>query len=70
LFEFKFYNALLPLDKSDAAVMHERIETFRQVTKTKKHIFLSFLTAFSIKSNENSLGLVDNNLEAGVLFEP
>jgi len=70
LFEFKFYNALLPLDKSDAAVLRERIETFRRVTKTKKHIFLSFLTTFGVKPNENSLGLVDNNLEAGVLFEP
>ncbi len=70
LFEFKFYNAAFSLDKSEAASLRERMETFRQVSKTPKHIFLSFLSTFGIKMNENSLGLVDNNLEAKVLFEP
>ena len=70
LFEFKFYNAAFSLDKSAAAALRERMETFRQVSKTPKHIFLSFLTTFGLKVNENSLGLVDNNLEAKVLFEP
>lgn len=70
LFEFKFYNAVLSLDKSDATALRERMETFRQVSKTQKQIFLSFLTTFGVKINENSLGLVDNNLEANVLFEP
>lgn len=70
LFEFKFYNAALSLDKSDAAALRERMEIFRQVSKTKKHLFLSFLTTFGVKTNENSLGLVDHNLEVGVLFEP
>jgi uncharacterized protein len=70
LFEFKFYNAAFSIDKSEAAALRERIETFRQVSKTPKHIFLSFLTSFGVKMNENSLGLVDNNLDAKVLFEP
>ena len=70
LFEFKFYNTVLSLDKSDASNLRERIETFRQVSKTPKHIFLSFLTTFGVKINENSLGLLDHNLEASVLFEP
>ncbi len=30
---------------------------------------MSFLTTFGVKMNENSLGLVDNNLEVNVLFE-
>jgi uncharacterized protein len=70
LFEFKFYNAALSLDKSDVTTLRERIETFKQVSKTNKHIFLSFLTSFGVKMNENSLGLIDNNLEATILFEP
>ena len=70
LFEFKFYNAAFSIDKSEAVALRERIDIFRQVTKTTKHIFLSFLTTFGVKMNENSLGLVDNNLEARVLFEP
>lgn len=70
LFEFKFYNAPLLLDRSDSAALREKMETFRRVSKTKKHLFLSFLTTFGVKNNENSLGLVDNNLEATILFEP
>jgi uncharacterized protein len=70
LFEFKFYNAAFSLDKSYAADLRERTQTFREVSKTQKHIFISFLTTFGVKMNENSLGLVDNNLEAKVLFEP
>ncbi len=70
LFEFKFYNAPLSLDRADAAALRERMETFRRVSKTKKHLFLSFLTTFGVRSNENSLGLVDNNLDVNVLFEP
>jgi uncharacterized protein len=70
LFEFKFYNAALSIDKADAAYLRERMETFRQVSKTTKHIFLSFLTTFGVKMNENALGLVDNNLDAKMLFEP
>ncbi len=70
LFEFKFYNAAFSIDKSEAAALRERIETFRKVSKTTKHIFLSFLTTFGVKMNENSLGLIDNNLDANLLFEP
>jgi hypothetical protein len=70
LFEFKFYTAAFSLDKSEATALRERMETFREVSKTTKHIFLSFLTTFGVKMNENSLGLVDNNLDAKVLFEP
>lgn len=70
LFEFKFYNAALSIDKSDAITLRERIEIFRKVSKTNKHLFLSFLTTFGVKMNENSLGLIDNNLESNVLFEP
>lgn len=70
LFEFKFYNTVISLDKTETLALRERLETFRQVSQTKKHLFLSFLTTFGVKPNENSLGLVDHNLEAGVLFEP
>lgn len=68
LFEFKFYNAALTLDKNDAQALRERRELFRQISKTKKHIFLSFVTTFGVKSNENSIGLVDHNLTLDALF--
>lgn len=69
LFEFKFYNTILALDKNEAFALRERRELFRQISKTKKHIFLSFVTTFGVKSNENSIGLVDHNLDLDALFE-
>jgi AAA+ ATPase superfamily predicted ATPase len=69
LFEFKFYSASLSLDKSDAMALRERIESFRKVSKTNKQIFLTFLTTFGVKVNENSLGLIDHNLVSEVLFD-
>ena len=68
LFEFKFYQAATALDVSDAALLRERRELFRQKTKTKKHLIISFLSTFGIKPNENSIGLVDHNLDMNVLF--
>ncbi|MEK7257576.1 MAG: ATP-binding protein [Bacteroidota bacterium] len=42
LFEFKFYNASLSLDRSDAAALREKMETFRRVSKTKSICFCPF----------------------------
>ncbi len=69
LFEFKFYNAAISLDKNDALHLRERKERFKQLSNTKKHIFLSFITTFGLKPNENSIGLVDHNLDLNALFE-
>jgi len=69
LFECKLYNAALSPDKSGASSLRERVENFQQVSKTKKQIFLSFLSPFGLKANAHSLGLVDNNTVADVLFE-
>ena len=70
LFEMKFYNAEWILSKSEAAELRERISLFKHLTKTQKHIFLSVVSTYGIKMNENSLGLVDNNFDMNILFEP
>jgi uncharacterized protein len=70
LFELKFYNESLRLEKSDALALREKMATFKRLTQTRKQIFLSFLTTFGLTPNENSIGLVARSLTMDVLFEP
>ncbi len=69
LFELKFYNEPLSLDKSDALALREKIATFKHLSNTRKQVFLSFLTTFGLSANENSIGLIANALTMDVLFE-
>lgn len=69
LFELKFYNEPLSLDKSDALALREKITTFKHLSNTRKQVFLSFLTTFGLSANENSIGLIANALTMDVLFE-
>ncbi len=69
LFELKFYNEPLRLDKSDAMMLREKIANFRRLTSTRKQIFLSFLSTFGLQPNENSIGLVTRSMTMDVLFE-
>jgi uncharacterized protein len=69
LFELKFYNEPLSLDKSDALALREKIATFKHLSNTRKQVFLNFLTTFGLSANENSIGLIANALTMDVLFE-
>ena len=69
LFELKFYNEPLRLDKSDALALREKIGSFKRLTQTRKQLFLSFLSTFGLETNENSIGLVTHSLTMDVLFE-
>lgn len=68
LVEIKFYQGTFSITKEYAQKLRERIQVFRETTKTKKQIFLTFISVFGIKPNINSIGLVDNSLEAEVFF--
>ena len=69
LFELKFYNEPLRLDKSDALALREKMGNFKHLTQTRKQLFLSFLTTFGLETNENSIGLVNHSLTMDILFE-
>lgn len=69
LFELKFYNETIRLDKNDALALREKMATFKRLTATRKQIFLNFLTTFGLVPNENSIGLVSKTLDMDVLFE-
>jgi uncharacterized protein len=69
LFELKFYNEPLRLDKADAMALREKIGSFKRLTQTRKQLFLSLLSTFGLEANENSIGLVTHALTMDVLFE-
>jgi uncharacterized protein len=68
VFELKFYNGLMNLSKSYAADLRNKITIFKEMTETRKQVFLSLLTTFGLKHNEHSLGLIDNALTMDILF--
>ena len=70
LFEMKFYSSQWQIDKSEATELREKVALFKRLTKTQKQVFLTLVTTFGIKINEQSLGLIDNDLSMNVLFEP
>ncbi len=68
IFEIKFYNKTLTISKTYAQSLKSKLDVFEQVTKTKKHLFLTLITTFGINPNEHSLGLVDQVLTLDDLF--
>jgi hypothetical protein len=56
------------LSKSYAADLRNKITIFKEITETRKQVFLSLLTTFGLKHNEHSLGLIDNALTMDILF--
>ncbi len=70
LFEMKFYASKWLMDKSEATELREKVALFKRLSKTQKQVFLTIVTTFGIKTNEQSIGLVDNDLDMNVLFEP
>ena len=70
LFEMKFYSSQWQINKSEASDLRGKVALFKRLTKTKKQVFLTLVTIFGIKVNEQSLGLIDYDLSMNVLFEP
>lgn len=69
LFELKFYAEPFILTKSYANNLREKMSIFKQLTSTRKQIFLSLMSVFGIKPNEYSIGLISNSMAVDVLFE-
>lgn len=70
LCEIKFHETTFSIDKKYAAALRSKVQLFKQETKTRKQLFLTFITTMGMQSNEHSIGLVDVQLEADHLFVP
>ena len=69
VFELKFYTGLLSINKAYAENLREKMTIFRELTQTRKQLFLNLLTTFGLKPNEHSIGLIDKDLTMEVLFQ-
>ena len=68
LFEIKFYNTEFTLSETEAKSLRNQMWTFKEKTKTKKHLMIVVLTTFGMTHNKHSIGLVENILTMGALF--
>ena len=69
LFEMKFYEEEFMPTKKFADDLREKKMIFKSSTNTKKQISWVMLSAFGIKPNQYSLGLIDHVLTMDDLFE-
>ena len=69
LFEMKFYDTVFVPTQDFADALREKKAVFKAYTDTKKHLSWVVVSAFGIKQNQYSLGLVDNILTLDALFE-
>jgi len=69
LCELKFHNQNFILSKKYADELRLKMASFKAASKTKKQLFLTFLTTFPIAPNKHRTGLIDNELTMDILFE-
>jgi len=69
LCEMKFSVEPYTVTKSYAQQLRQKVAVFRAETGTKKAIFITMITTYGLNQNAHSRGLVQNDLEMGVLFE-
>ena len=70
LCEIKFSMDEYIITKSYAENLKNKLQTFKAETKTRKSIFLTFITLYGLKQNQYAINLIQNNLRVDeVLFE-
>jgi hypothetical protein len=69
ILEIKFSNTPYAITKSDAKNLRHKLGTFRGVTKTRKNLFLTFLTTHGLTDNPLSKELVDHEITTDQLFQ-
>jgi hypothetical protein len=68
LCEMKFYNTEYTLDKKQTGEIARKIHSFCVATKTKKSIFVTFITTYGVSANQYSKQFVQNELRMEHLF--
>ncbi|MGV3656781.1 MAG: AAA family ATPase [Chitinophagaceae bacterium] len=67
--EMKFSTAAFTIDKRYAQELATKLQVFKEVTKTKKTLFLTMITTYGAKHNEHYVGLVQSELTMEDLFK-
>ena len=66
--EMKFYNTGFILDKKYANEIAKKVDAFSLSTKTKKNVFITFITSYGLISNKYSKQHVQSELTINHLF--
>jgi len=66
--EMKFYNSAFTIDKKYAGEISNKINTFASQTKTKKNVYVTFVTTYGLVMNQYSNQLVQKELTMDHLF--
>ena len=66
--EMKFYNTKFAIDKKYAEEIIKKVNTFSSVSKTKKNLFVTFITTYGLVSNQYSSQHVQSELTMNHLF--
>ncbi len=66
--EIKFSENDFTIDSEYAKKLRQKIEIFKNITKTRKNIFLTMITTFGIVNNSYSNDIVSNSLTIDSLF--
>lgn len=66
--EMKFYIGEFTINRSYAGDLQQKIDVFREKTRTKKTLFLTLITTYGVKDNSYAADLVKKNLTMDVLF--
>jgi len=67
--ELKFYSIPFSIDPNYLTELINKINHFKEKSKTKKGVYLTMITTYGIKTNPQSLSIVENSLTAECLFK-
>ncbi len=65
----KFSQGEFVIDRRYGEELRTKRETFRAVTKTRKTLFVTMVTAFGVRDNEYRRELIDHSIEMEALFD-
>jgi len=68
LCEIKFYDHEFHLTSDEAKKIRSRIEGLKSYLNKPKHIFVTIISPYGMKSAKNSLGLIDQQFNVDILF--
>ena len=67
--ELKFYKQEFLMSKAYAQELRTKILSFKTATKTRKRIFVTFISAFPLMPNQHSIGLIDQAFDMNIFFD-
>ena len=69
LCEMKFNESDFTIDKSYAEYLRQKVQVFKERTKTRKTLLMTLITTYPVKPNSYFTGLVQNTVEMQALFQ-